>query len=207
MPCLSISPSVSLSFLFSEINQATCTWEMRWHFPVMRAMGGREESLHFQGLPSTEIDIFHYGVKMYMCSSIWAAVFVCVWQQATGRSSILLQPYPKVYVCVHLCLHAQRCMCGAPVCACVWRVVVRWKSMIYGREWCWKAQGKATPVNPDKKKNLDRSNLMPSIFLPRGCDILAGRKVCACVSVCVRGIKEVSKAHSSDRQTWFYHLI
>lgn len=186
--CLSLIPT-------SEINQPTCSWEMRWHFPVMRATGRREEIqcisrvCHRQRLTFSITES-----KMYMCCSIRVAVFLCVWQQATRRSSILLQPYPKVYVCVHLCILAKGCVCVSGhktrECERVYRKsMVRWKSMIYGREWCWKAVGTATPVNPDKKKkNLDRSNLMPSIFRPGSCDILACWEVCVLGSVCVQRI-------------------
>lgn len=89
-----------------------------------------KESLRFQGPPSTEIDIFHYGVKMYMCCSIGVAVFVwvwVVWQQAARRSSILLQPYPKVCVRVCVCTFVRICAgmfvrdWGTCVCVCAER--------------------------------------------------------------------------------------
>lgn len=36
-----------------------------------------KESLHFQAPPLTEIDVFHYGVKMYMGDSIGVSADVC----------------------------------------------------------------------------------------------------------------------------------
>lgn len=139
---------------------------------------------------------------MYMCCSIWVSADVCAHCCAyvCGLRFILAADGEEV---IHLVTAVSKsplvctffCASVAPVWVRVKkhareRVIITWKNMIYGREWGWKALGTATPVNPDKK-NLDRSNLMPSIFEPRGCDMLSGSMVCLwgrlciCVSVCV----------------------
>lgn len=81
MPPLSTSPSPSRSFSFTEINQATCSWEMRWHFPIMRAMGGKEGITVFPG-PAIDRDwhfpLLSQNVHVLLHLSCHVCVWVCV---------------------------------------------------------------------------------------------------------------------------------
>lgn len=83
-----------------------------------------KESLHYQALPLTEIDIFHYRVKdvhVFTPSEfLWPYVHCCAyvcglrfvfWQLTLKRSSILLQTYPKALVCTFLCKFGT-CVCS-----------------------------------------------------------------------------------------------
>lgn len=143
---------------------------MRWHFPIMRAMGGREGITALAG-PAIDRD-WHFplqskNVHVLLSCCVCVCVFACGLRfvlAADGEEVIhLVTAISKSlhiqYVCEYICVPGRLCTCGTSACLgaktsaclCVWRAAVRWKSVIYGREWCWKALGTATPVNPDKK--------------------------------------------------------
>lgn len=137
MPPLAISPSrhpaipPSLSFPFSEINQATCTWEMRWHFPIMRAMGGRKgitgfpEPHHRQRLTFSITESKCTCVEL-QCVCVCTRVRVCGLRfilAADGKEVIHLVKAVSqslcvcaavcVYgVCSSVCKHVCVCVCG-----------------------------------------------------------------------------------------------
>lgn len=76
-----------------------------------------KESLRFQSLPSTEIDIFHYRVKMYMCHSVFvcvcASVYVCgsgFVLAADGEEVIHLVISKSLCVCVYNCVAMRVCV-------------------------------------------------------------------------------------------------
>lgn len=119
-PCLTVIP-----LFFPEINRATCSREMRWHFPIMRAMGGREGISAF---PGSAIDRdWHFPLQsqnVHVLLHPSGCVWMYVWfrQQTPRRSSILLQPYPKVCVCVDLSV----VLWVAPVCVTEHKRVCMW---------------------------------------------------------------------------------
>lgn len=132
MPPLSSSQSLSLSRSpFSEINQPTCTWEMRWHFPIMRAMGGREGITAFPG-PAIDRD-WHFplqsqNVHVLLRLSCCACVCMCVWfkvrfgSRRQGGHPSCYSHIPKS-MCVYICVPGYLCMCVAPVYAWVQKCV------------------------------------------------------------------------------------
>lgn len=72
--------------LFSEINQAMCSQKMRWHFPIMRATGGREGITAFPG-SATDRD-WRFPLRGKKCTCVTPSEFL----------------RPCAHIVVHMCV-------------------------------------------------------------------------------------------------------